>query len=174
MKREQKTERVGQLAELLTSNDTFFLFDYNKMTVAQAVALRKVLRKQGSSLKVVKNRLALRALKAEFPESLKAAFKKPTAMACTSADPVVLAKALRDFAVQNKVLVMKGGIVQGRYVPAERFEEITKLASREVLIGKIAIMMAHPLTKLLRTLQAPLVNTVLLLSQLKDKKPQSV
>ncbi len=73
-----------------------------------------------------------------------------------------------------RVLVIKGGIVQGRYVPAERFDEITKLASREVLIGKIAMMMAHPLTKLLRTLQAPLRNTALLLSQLKDKKPQSV
>ena len=170
MKREQKTARIGELADLLKSNDTFFLFDYNKMTVAQSVALRKALRKQGSSLKVVKNRLALRALKAEFPEDLKAAFRKPTAMAYTAADPVLLAKALKDFAVRNKVLVMKGGVVQGRYFPAERFEEITKLASREALLGKIAFMIAHPLIRLLRTLQAPLVNTGLLLSQLKDKK----
>ena len=174
MKREQKSERIGQVADVLKSNDTFFLFEYNKMTVAQAVTLRKTLRKQGSALKVVKNRLALRALKAEFPDDLKAAFRKPTAMAYTAADPILLAKTLREFSVQNKILVMKGGIVQGRYVPAERFEEITKLASREALVGKIAVMMAHPLTKLLRTLQAPLVNTVLLLSQLKDKKPQSV
>ncbi len=174
MKREQKTARIGELADLLKSNDTFFLFDYDKMTVAQAVALRKALRKQGSSLKVVKNRLALRALKAEFPEALKTAFRKPTAMAFTAADPVLLAKALKDFAAQNKVLAMKGGVVQGQYCPAGRFEEITKLASREVLLGKIGFMMAYPLTKLLRTLQAPLVNTGLLLSQLKDKKPQSV
>jgi len=170
MKREQKTARVGELADLLKSNDTFFLFDYNKMTVAQSVALRKTLRKQGSLLKVVKNRLALRALKAEFPDDLKAAFRKPTALACTAADPILLAKALKDFAVRNKVLVMKGGVVQGRYFPAERFEEITKLGSREALLSKFGFMMAHPLTKLLRTLQAPLVKTGLLLSQLKDKK----
>jgi len=174
MKREQKTTRVGEVADLLTSNNTFFLFDYDKMTVAQAVALRKILRKQGAALKVVKNRLALRALKADFPDELKAAFRKPTAMAFTAADPVVLAKTLKDFAVQNKVLAMKGGVVQGQFCAAGRFDEITKLASREVLLGKIAVMMAHPLTKLLRTLQAPLVNTGLLLSQLKDKKPQSV
>jgi large subunit ribosomal protein L10 len=174
MKRDQKNARIGQVADLLKENDTFFLFNYNKMTVAQAVTLRKTLRKQGSALKVVKNRLALRALKAEFPDDFKAAFRKPTAMAYTAADPIGLAKTLKEFAAQNKVLVMKGGIVQGRYVPAERFDEITKLASREVLIGKIAVMMAHPLTKLLRTLQAPLRNTALLLSQLKDKKPQSV
>jgi len=174
MKRDEKSIRIGQVADLLKANDTFFLFEYNKMTVAQAVTLRKTLRKQGSALKVVKNRLALRALKAEFPEDFKAAFRKPTAMAYTAADPVGLAKALKEFAAQNKVLVMKGGIVQGRYVPAERFDEITKLASREVLIGKIAVMMASPLIKLLRTLQSPLANTALLLSQLKDKKPQSV
>ena len=76
---------------------------------------------------MVKNRLALRALKAEFPETLKRAFRKPTAIAYTAADPVLLAKALRDFAVQNKVLVMKGGMFKGQYVPAERFDEITKL-----------------------------------------------
>jgi large subunit ribosomal protein L10 len=174
MKRDEKTKRIDDLSSLLNAHDTFYLFDYNKMTVAQAVALRRTLRKQGSGLKIVKNRLALRALKVKVPDGLKTAFRKPTGLAYTAGDPVLLAKTLKEFAAQNKVLVMKGGIVQGRYVPAERFDEITKLASREVLIGKIAIMMAHPLSKLLRTLQAPLRNTALLLSQLKDKKPQSV
>jgi large subunit ribosomal protein L10 len=170
MKREQKTARISDLTSLLAAHDTFYLFDYNKMTVAQAVALRKILRKQGSGVKIVKNRLALRALKAEFPEDLKKAFRKPTGLAYTAADPVVLAKTLKEFAVQNKVLVMKGGVVQGQYVTAERFEGITKLAPRPELLARFAAALASPLIMFLRSLQAPVGSMGRLMSQLKDKK----
>lgn len=170
MKRENKQERINELKDLFKSNDTFYLFDYNKMTVAQSADLRKTLRKHGSSLRVVKNRLALRALKKEFPETLKGSFRNPTAVACTAADPIVLAKALKDFAVQNKILVMKGGVVQGQYFGAERFDEIPRLVSREALLGKIGYFMAYPLMRLLRTWQAPMANLGSVLGQLKDKK----
>jgi large subunit ribosomal protein L10 len=170
MKRDTKETRISELVDILKSNETFFLFDYNKMTVAQSVDLRRILRKNASALKVVKNRLALRALESEFPGELKSSFRGPTAFAFTAADPIVLAKVLKDFAGRNKVLVMKGGLVQGQYFPAERFDEITKLASRDALLAKVAYLMAFPLQMLLRTWQAPLSQTGNLLSQLKDKK----
>jgi len=170
MKRETKETRIKELVDILNSNETFYLFDYNKMTVAQAVDLRRILRKNASALKVVKNRLALRALKEEFPAELRTSFRSPTALAFTAADPIALAKALKDFAARSKVLVVKGGLVQGRYFPAERFEEITKLASRETLLAKIGFLMAYSLQRFLWTWQAPLSQTGILLSQLKDKK----
>jgi large subunit ribosomal protein L10 len=173
MKRDQKTTRVKELTDVFTPAGTFYLFNYNKMSVAQATALRRTLRKHGAALKVVKNRLALRALPADLPGDLKAAFRKPTAVAYTGADPITVAKALKDFAAQNKVLVMKGGVVQGIAFAPERFDEITKLGSREALLGRIGAMMASPLTTLLRTMQAPLSSWGGLMRQLKDKKPQS-
>lgn len=173
MKRDQKEVRVKDLADVFAPNGTFYLFNYNKMSVAQATALRRTLRKNGAALKVVKNRLAVRALQAELPADLKAAFRKPTAVAYTMGDPILVAKTLKDFAVQNKVLVMKGGVVQGRAFAAERFDEISRLGSREALLGKVGALMASPLITLLRTLRAPLASWGSLLSQLKDKKPQS-
>jgi len=170
MKRETKETRINELVDILKSNETFYLFDYNKMTVAQSVDLRRILRKNSSALKVVKNRLALRALESEFAGELKSSFRGPTAFAFTAADPILLAKALKDFAARNKVLVVKGGVVQGRYFPAERFEEITRLASRETLLAKVGFLMASPLHRLLRTWQAPLSQMGILLSQFKDKK----
>jgi large subunit ribosomal protein L10 len=170
MKQENKQERIKELKDLFQANDTFYLFDFNKMTVAQSGDLRRTLRKLGSSYKVVKNRLALRALKEEFPDALKGSFRNPTAVACTAADPIVLAKALKDFAVRNKIMVMKGGVVQGQYFGAERFDEILKLDSREALLGKIGYFLAYPLMRLLRTWQAPMANLGSVLSQLKDKK----
>ncbi len=170
MKRVEKEARIKELADIFRSDGTFYLFDYNKMSVAQSVDLRKALRKCSSSLKVVKNRLALRALKGKFSDALRGSFRQSTAVAFTAADPIPLAKALKEFAAQNKLLVMKGGVIQGQYFPAERFEDITKLASRQALLGKIGFMMTYPLTKLLRTWQAPLTSVGILLSQLRNKK----
>ena len=173
MKREQKTNNVKALADVFTPTGTYYLFNYTKMSVAQATDLRRALRKSGAALKVVKNRLALRALPADMPGDLKAAFRKPTAVAYTGADPILVAKTLKDFAAQNKVVVLKGGVVQGRAFGAERFDEITKLGSREALLGRIGAMMVSPLSTLLRTMQAPLSGWGSLMRQLKDKKPQS-
>jgi large subunit ribosomal protein L10 len=172
MQRQTKENRVREIDEILRTNTTFILFDHRKMSVAQSVALRKTLRKQDSSLKVVKNRLALRALAPDFPESLKAAFREPTALAYTSADPIRLAKTLKEFSVQNKVLVVKGGLLEGREFAAERFEEITKLSGRTELLGKIGAMMAAPLTAFLRAFRAPLGNLGVLMAQLKDQKQE--
>jgi large subunit ribosomal protein L10 len=170
MRQNDKETRVQELAGVFDTNRTFFFFDYTKMNVAQAVDLRRLLRKNSASLKVVKNRLALRALKQDFPDALKSALRSPTAIAYTSSDPVALAKALKQFAVQNKVLVVKGGLVEGRYVAAERFEEITRLAPRPELLGRIGSLMVSPLLNFLRAWQGPVAIFGRLLSQLQDKK----
>jgi len=170
VKRETKQNLVKDLGENFSSQKTVYLLDYTKMTVAHAVELRKLLRKNSYSFRVVKNRLALRALKEDMPRELREYFQKPTAIAFASDEPVKLARLLKDFSARKKVLTFKGGLLDGQIVPPEKFEEICKLASREELLGKIGYLMAYPLTRLLRTWQAPLVNIGRLLSQLKDKK----
>ncbi len=170
MKHDAKQKLIDGLQSEFDRANTAYLFDYTRMTVAQAVALRKQLRKNGYTLKVVKNRLALRALKADFPEALQGYFQNPTAVAFGAEEPVKLAKLLRDFSVQNKVLAFKGGLMEGQLLTPDRFEEVCKLSSRQELLGKIGAMMALPLKQLLRTWQAPVSQLGLLLSQLKEKK----
>lgn len=170
MKRERKEKSVKELRDLFRRNRSFYLLDFKNMTVAQSVDLRKILRKYSYSFKVVKNRLALRALKEEFPEDLRQYFENPTAVAFAPQDPVGLARILKDFSTQNRVLAVKGGILEGQVVAPERFDEISLLPSREVLLAKIGNLMAFPLIKLLRTWQAPLMNLGRMLNQLKTKK----
>jgi large subunit ribosomal protein L10 len=170
VKKETKSQIVKDLEAALDANDTFYLVDFKRMKVSQTVELRKLLRKNAYAYKVVKNRLALRALRDRCPAELKAFFEKPTAIAFAADNPIGLAKILKDFSAQGKILAVKSGVVEGQYLAPERFDEITKLSSRNDLIGKIGFMMASPLTRFMRTLQAPLGNIGNLLGQLKAKK----
>jgi large subunit ribosomal protein L10 len=170
VKKEAKQPIVRTLERLFASNSTFYLVDFKRMKVSQAVELRKLMRKNAFTYKVIKNRLALRALGDACPEALRPLFQKPTAIAFGAKDPIRLAKLLKDFSNQGKVLAVKGGQVEGRLMPAGRFDELCRLSSRDELVGRIAFMMAQPLHRLMRTLQAPLGNLGILLGELKKTK----
>jgi len=170
VKKEEKQPIVQTLERLFETNSTYYLIDFKRMKVAQAVELRKTLRKNAFTYKVIKNRLALRALGAKCPEALRPFFEKPTAIAFADKDPIQLAKILKDFSNQGKILAVKGGVVEGQYLAAERFDEISRLSSRADLMARFARLMAAPLVEFLRTLQAPLSNFGNLLNQLKIKK----
>jgi large subunit ribosomal protein L10 len=170
VKKEAKQPIIQNLERLFETNNTYYLVDFKKMKVSQSVELRKILRKNAFPYKVIKNRLALRALGEKCPETLRPFFQKPTAIAFAGKDPIHLAKILKDFSNQGKILAVKGGQVEGQYLAPGRFDEVCRLSSREDLVGKIAFMMASPLHRLMRTLQAPLGNVGILLGELKKTK----
>lgn len=169
MKKETKFKIVQELEQALSQNNTCYLVDYKQIPVWKMVELRKILKRNNFKFKVVKNRLALRAMGDRFPE-LEPYFQKNTALAFTDRDPIALGKLLKDFSEKGKVLEIKAGVVEGHYLAPEMFAEIIKLNSKTDLIGKIGYLMSYPLTQFLRTLQTPLVNMGRLLSVLKDKK----
>jgi large subunit ribosomal protein L10 len=170
VKKEAKEPIIRNLQRLFETNSTYYLVDFKKMNVSQSVELRKTLRKSAFTYRVIKNRLALRALGDACPEPLRPFFQKPTAVAFAAKDPIQLAKILRDFSNQGKVLAVKCGQVEGQVLAPGRFDEICRLSSREDLVRKIAFMMADPLHRLMRTLRAPLGNVGTLLGELKRTK----
>jgi large subunit ribosomal protein L10 len=170
VKREEKEKFVQDLTDTFKKIDSFYLVDFKGITVSQSTELRRLMRENSYSFQVIKNRLALRALKEDFPENLNHCFQGPTALALAPQDPVGLARMLKDFSEQNNVLTVKGGMLEGQFIASERFNEIAKLTSKEDLLQKMAYLMAFPLLRLVRTWQAPLLSLGRVLSQLKDKK----
>lgn len=168
--RENKEKFVAEMSDVFKKYNTFYLMDFMNMSVSLATDLRRQLRDNSCSFKVIKNRLAIRALSEEIPEELKKHFRGPTAIAFASDDPVGLARLLKDFSAQYKVLKIKAGLVEGQYLNDEEFSSIANLTSKEDLVAKIGYLFAFPLTKLLRTWQAPLNSIGSMLSQLKSKK----
>jgi large subunit ribosomal protein L10 len=168
--REKKESLVKEINENFAAHDSFYLFDFINMPVAQTMELRKQLHENSFPIKVVKNRLALRALTEALPEDLKDYFRGPTAIAFASENPLQLARMLRDFSKQHKVLKFKAGLLEGQFLPQDKFEDVANLTSRDDLIAKLGFLMANPLITLLRTLQTPIESLGRLLSLLKSKK----
>ena len=170
MKREEKEKFIQDLTDTFKKIDNFYLIDFKGITVSQSTELRRLMRENSYSFLVVKNRLALRAVREDFPESLSECFQGPTALALAPQDPFSLARILKHFSEQNKVLAVKGGMLEGQFIAPEKFNEIANLTSRKDLLNKMAYLMTFPLLKFVRTWQAPLLNLGRVLSQLKDKK----
>jgi large subunit ribosomal protein L10 len=168
--REDKEKQVKELSEAFNSYDSFYLVDFLNMSASKAVELRKLFRDNDYTFRVVKNRLAMRALREDFPQGLKESFQGLTAIAFAPQDPIGLARLINDFSSRNKILSVKAGILEGEFLSADRFKEVANLVSREELLARFGSLMAAPLMRLLRTWHAPLSGIGTLLSQLKTKK----
>jgi len=168
--REKKEQQVDNIHESFSKHESFYLLDFMKMSVSLAVKFRKQMRENSYSFVVVKNRLALRALKEDFPEELKKQFRGPTAVAFAQENPIGLARLIKEFSIEHKVLSVKCGIVEGQFLEENRFADIANLTSKDDLLAKLGYLMAHPLMTFLRTWQAPLNSVGSMLDQLKSKK----
>src|SRR4030095_8367465 len=96
----------------------------------------------------------------------------PTALAFVSGDPVEAAKGLRDFAKANPLLVIKGGVFEGKAITAAEVSKIADLESREVLLAKLAGAMKANLSKAAAVFQAPLSQVARLAAALQEKREQ--
>ncbi len=169
MRRIQKENAVNELKERFNENANIFLVDFKGLTVSQSNELRNKMRECDSYFKVVKNRLALKALESQ-DDKLAPLFRGPTAIAYNNHDPVKLAKILVSFSKENRVLKVKGGLAEGKFVEGNKINEIANLPSREVLMAKLTYLIAFPLINMLQLIKAPILNFGLLMNQLKDKK----
>src|SRR4051795_4301034 len=115
--RADKASAVAELTDHFRSSAATLLTEYRGLTVSEITELRRSL---GNDTKysVSKNTLAKRAANDAGIEGLDALFTGPTALAFVSGDPVEAAKGLRAFAKAHPVLVIKGGVFEGKAISA--------------------------------------------------------
>jgi large subunit ribosomal protein L10 len=164
--REQKSQEVSALAEQIGKASNAFLIDFKGITVPQVTELRKQVRGTNSGYVVVKNTLALIALKDSPIVAMREQFTGPTAIAYNATDAVVLAKALTRFAKDVPAVRFKGAMLNGQIVPAEQIEAIANLPSRGELVAKLLFVLQSPIRGLVTVLQANIRNLAVVLDQI--------
>ncbi len=171
MARADKSAVVAQIAEHFRTSSGAVLTEYRGLTVKQLKELRRSLGEH-ANYAVVKNTLTKRAAKDAGVEGFDDLLAGPSAIAFITGDAVETAKGLRDFAKANPLLVIKGGVLDGKSLTPEEIKKLADLESREVLLAKLAGAMKASLTNAVSLFNAPLAQTARVLGALQHKAEQ--
>ncbi|MEV0227866.1 50S ribosomal protein L10 [Nonomuraea sp. NPDC050786] len=137
MARADKATAVAELKSEFEGSSAAVLTEYRGLTVAQLKELRTSLG-ENAKFAVAKNTLTKIAANQAGVTGLDDLLLGPTAVAFVKGDVVEAAKGLRDFAKANPLLVIKGGVLEGKTLDATEITKLADLESREVLLAKLA------------------------------------
>jgi large subunit ribosomal protein L10 len=164
-----KVQTVAELTDSFKSSNAVFLTEYRGLTVAQLKELRRSI-SADATYAVAKNTLIEIAAKNAGVNAFDGQLFGPTALAFVSGDAVAVAKALRDFAKANPLLVVKTGVLDGIALSADEVKKLADLESREVLLAKAAGVFKASMYKAAYVFQAPLAQAVRTVDALRAKQ----
>ena len=171
MPRPDKAAAVAELTEEFRSSGAAVLTEYRGLTMGQISQLRIALGTQ-TTYAVVKNTLTRIAARDAGVDALDALLQGPSAIAFVKGDPVEAARGLRDFARANPLLVIKGGVLEGKALSAEEITRLADLESREVLLARVVGGFTASLARAAALLQAPVAQAARLAEALRQKAEQ--
>jgi large subunit ribosomal protein L10 len=155
MSKAERQAAVEEITEHFRGSSAALLTEYRGLTVKQLKELRRSLGAD-TQYAVVKNTLTKRAATEAGIAGLGELLAGPSAIAFIKGDPVEAAKGLRDFAKANPLLVIKGGVMDGKPLSAAEVSKLADLESREILLAKAAGAMLATLANAAALFQAPL------------------
>ena len=153
MARPDKEAAVAELTEDFKSANATYLTEYRGLTVTSMKELRRSL---GADTKysVVKNTLTKIAAKGAGVDISDDLLVGPSALAFIKGDPIDAARNLKNFQKENPLLIVKGGIYEGKFVTTAEIMQLADLETREVLLAKLAGAMKGSLAKAARIFDA--------------------
>ncbi|MCC5995504.1 MAG: 50S ribosomal protein L10 [Oceanicaulis sp.] len=155
MDRTTKVAAVEELTEIFSASGSVVLAHYSGLTVAEMTKLRGDLRAKGGRLKVVRNRLAKIALKGQKGEAAADMFEGPIAIAFSD-DFTAAPKVAIEFAKSNPRFEIVGGFMEETvFGDAKGVEALSKMPSREELIGAIVGRLMGQASEIISRLNAP-------------------
>jgi len=162
MLKTDKERIVAELADRLRSAQSLIVTDYRGLSVKEIDDLRTKLLEHGVRYTVVKNTLTrLAAQKAEAKELLEL-LDGPTAIAFLEpdADPAAAAKVLHEIAGTGRILVIRGGLLDGQTITKADVKNLASLPPTDVLRAQLAGALAAPLATIVGLFTAPLRDIV--------------
>ena len=159
--RAQKEADVELLREMVSKANSIVLADYRGLSVPESNDLRARLRAVGEGqieYRVARNALLRLAVKGTAAEPLEVHFEGPTAVAVSYEEPLLLTKALVDYAKQNDKFEIKGGLVEGELVDLDQIRRMAALPSKDELRSRLMAGMLAPMQNLAGGLYALLGN----------------
>ncbi|MDA3793096.1 MAG: 50S ribosomal protein L10 [Elusimicrobia bacterium] len=169
---EDKKQFIDEFKERLIESQSCILTNYQGLAVNDITELRSKLRKSECAMRVVKNRLAKRALKDiknDKYEELDSYLSGPTAVLLAGKDPSAAVKIFKEFADKNEFMEFKAGVINDNAVTGEQLLRLADLPSKDAMLGKTVNVMNAPIQGLYTVLSGIIKKLAYVLNDLKDK-----
>ncbi|MGO8860357.1 MAG: 50S ribosomal protein L10 [Acidimicrobiales bacterium] len=153
----QMTHKVAVVDEVRTrigEASASIVSEYRGLSVAELGQLRAALAAAGGDYRIFKNTLVRRAIDGGEYQPLAEYLTGPSALTFVQGDVSAVAKALKEFARANPLLVIKGGLADGSLLSSSDLAALADLPPRDVLLARIAGALAAPMQQMAGLLQA--------------------
>lgn len=157
--KEQKQSVVDEITDLLQESKLTVAASYQGIDVKSLQQLRREAKSSNTVVKVVKNRLVIKAAKSspQLKDTDTSALKGQLLYAFNSTDEVASAQALANFAKQNKNLQFIGGITaEGQFLEANEVEALAALPGKNELIAQVIATLQSPINDVTNALSGNL------------------
>jgi large subunit ribosomal protein L10 len=159
MEKDKKIKVTGEIKEMLDNAGALYLTDFIGMTVEEVNELRNEFYKSNIKYKVVKNTLALRAIKESknysgYVEKLDEFLEGPTSIVFSDEDPVAPAKILKKFYDKSEKPKLKVAIVENEMYGSDKLNVLASLLSKDELMSGIVFCINSPVSGIVGSINA--------------------
>ncbi len=173
MNRDEKAAIVAELNDSFSRAKFSVVADYCGLKVSDLEKIRRDLRETSSEIRIAKNTLLRRAVTDTSCESLSEDFTGTTAIVTSYEDPVAPAKILAKCAETYDKFELRSAVLEGEKISIDDLIALSKLPSKEVLLGQLLSVMNGVPTAFVRVLSAVPQNLLYGLQAIKDQKEQA-
>jgi ribosomal protein L10 len=132
------------------------------------------LRAAGARVRVVKNRLVLRALTENGVDARVADYLKgPTSVVLAGEDAIVPARVIKEITRKLEALKVKGAYVEKTFYSPDQFDFLASLPTKADLRGQVVGVLSAPIWGLAMTLEGMMNEFVYILDQLRERRPDA-
>ena len=159
-------------AERFKKSNAVLVAEYRGLTVEELTQLRVSLRKASAEFRIVKNRIAKKAISEDFQEldSLSKSLVGPIGLICAYGDAAQVTKTALDFEKDHPHFKVTAGHMEGAPLSKANLKALADLPSKEVLLAQIVGSLVAPHRGILGVLTGVPRSLVQVINAIKDKK----
>lgn len=168
--REQKEKAMQTLVETMKQSKSVVFANFQGLKVSESEELRRLCRKEGVEYLAVKKTLVSKALKDAGIEANPKSFNGAVSVVFGISDEVAPAQILAKFAKTHEAVKLFGGILEGAFIDAAKVTSLSKLPSKQQLLGQLVGTLNAPVSGFVNVLAGNLRGLVTALNAIKDAK----